>query len=116
MNNKHGLDSYLITTSKRLILAMTIDSWMKDPIWESNKRKNFQSILFFLIVTKSKGLNDRQAWYIFQASNKPKTHAQLKYFVAGQSLFENLPKKQVQLNHPPPPHPLETFCFHNTQP
>lgn len=31
-------------------------------------------------------------------------------------IFCCLPKKQVQLDHPPPPHPLETFCFHNTQP
>ncbi len=36
--------------------------------------------------------------------------------IAGQSPFENLPKKQVQLDHPSPPHPLETFYFHNTQP
>jgi hypothetical protein len=69
-------------------------------------------------VTKSKGLNDQQASYMFQASNKPKTHAQLKYFVVGQSLFESLPKKQVQLDHPPAPTHLKHFISttHNPSP
>jgi len=50
----------------------------------------------------------------FKQATNPKHMLNSK--IAGQSPFENLPKKQVQLDHPSPPHPLETFYFHNTQP
>ncbi len=112
MNNKHGFDSNLIPTSKRLILTMSIDSWIKDPIWESNKRKNFQSIL----CNQVKRAKWSTSFIYVSSKQQTKNTCSTQIFCCWSKLVWKLAKKTSSTWPPTSSHSLETFYFHNTQP